>query len=143
MFFRFDILSGGIDLRFNDFFNKLRYYLKDSYGFDRLSKYIFIAGALCFAIKYLSIIGLGLMGYSIWRSLSKNRYKRYEELQKFNDVLSAVKYKFNNRKEFIDNIAHYKIFICPNCSQKLRVPRKKGKITITCKKCGTQFKGKS
>lgn len=143
MTFRFEILSGGTKLRFNNFFNKMSYYLKDFYGFDRLSKYTFIAGALCFASKYLFLVGLGLMGYAIWRSLSKNRYKRYEELQAFNNALSSLKYSFTNRKQVINNFINYKVFKCPSCSQKLRVPRKKGKITITCRKCGNEFKGRS
>lgn len=130
-------------MKFNNLLNKLNYYLKDSYGFDRLSKYFFIAGVLCFATRYLFLAGLGLMGYAIWRSLSKNRYKRYEELQGFNNALSSLKYSFTNRKQVINNLINYKVFICPSCSQKLRVPRKKGKITITCRKCGNQFKGKS
>ena len=33
----------------------------------------------------------------------------------------------------------YKVFICPTCKQKLRVPRGKGKISISCPKCGTSF----
>ena len=30
-------------------------------------------------------------------------------------------------------------FVCPTCKQKLRVPRGKGKISITCPKCATSF----
>lgn len=33
----------------------------------------------------------------------------------------------------------YKIFKCPKCGQKLRVPRHKGKIAIHCRKCGEEF----
>ena len=31
------------------------------------------------------------------------------------------------------------VFVCPTCKQKLRVPRGKGKISITCPKCATSF----
>ena len=37
----------------------------------------------------------------------------------------------------------YKVFKCPKCSQKLRVPRGKGKIMITCRRCGNEFKKRS
>ena len=37
----------------------------------------------------------------------------------------------------------YKYFKCKTCGAKLRVPKHKGKITITCPKCRTSFKGKS
>lgn len=33
----------------------------------------------------------------------------------------------------------YKYFACPNCSQKIRVPKGHGKIEITCPKCGEKF----
>ena len=39
---------------------------------------------------------------------------------------------FAQRKE-------YRIFKCPKCGQKLRVPRGKGKIAIRCRKCGEEF----
>lgn len=33
----------------------------------------------------------------------------------------------------------YKIYKCPKCGQKIRVPRHKGKIAIRCRKCGEEF----
>ena len=37
----------------------------------------------------------------------------------------------------------YRYLICPQCSQRLRVPRGKGKIRVTCTKCRNQFVAKS
>lgn len=37
----------------------------------------------------------------------------------------------------------YRFLICPQCSQRLRVPRGKGKIRVTCTKCRNQFIAKS
>ena len=37
----------------------------------------------------------------------------------------------------------YRFLICPQCSQRLRVPRGKGKIKVTCTKCRNQFVAKS
>ena len=33
----------------------------------------------------------------------------------------------------------YKIYKCPKCRQKLRVPRGKGKIRISCRRCQYEF----
>ncbi|MCD7981014.1 MAG: zinc-ribbon domain-containing protein [Clostridiales bacterium] len=33
----------------------------------------------------------------------------------------------------------YKFYMCPHCSQKVRVPKGKGRIEITCPKCRTTF----
>jgi predicted RNA-binding Zn-ribbon protein involved in translation (DUF1610 family) len=33
----------------------------------------------------------------------------------------------------------YKFFKCPACRQKIRVPKGKGRIEITCPRCGNRF----
>lgn len=40
-------------------------------------------------------------------------------------------------------IRQYKYFICPQCTQRLRVPRGKGRIRVTCTRCGNVFETKS
>ena len=37
----------------------------------------------------------------------------------------------------------HRYFKCPNCGQQLRVPRGKGKITVTCRGCGASFQEKA
>ena len=39
----------------------------------------------------------------------------------------------------IMNLIDYKVINCPNCSTRVRVPKNKGKIKVTCKKCGENF----
>ncbi len=34
---------------------------------------------------------------------------------------------------------YYRFYNCPNCNQKVRVPKGRGKIEITCPKCHTSF----
>ena len=43
----------------------------------------------------------------------------------------------------IKQLKEYHIYKCPNCKQKLRVPRGRGRIAIRCRKCGTEFIKKS
>ena len=38
---------------------------------------------------------------------------------------------------------HYRVLRCPSCRQKLRVPKGKGKIRVTCTHCGNRFEAKS
>ncbi|SKA86220.1 hypothetical protein SAMN05428976_10855 [Clostridium sp. USBA 49] len=123
--------------------DKLSYYFKDSYGLDKLTKYLFILGLLLSFSKYTSIAGVVLIFYGLFRTFSKNKYKRHQELSVFENYLLILKQRYYRFKSYIKDSRKYKIFKCPNCSQKLRVPRKKGKIIITCKKCGIEFKGKS
>lgn len=130
-------------LNFKNILNKLAYQFRDSYGFDKLSKYLIIIGVILTTGRYTAIFGYAIVIYSLWRSISKNKYKRYQELVVFENYLSILKQWFYRTKASIIDNRNFKVFKCPNCSQKLRVPRKKGKIVITCKKCGTEFKGRS
>ncbi len=36
----------------------------------------------------------------------------------------------------------HRYFRCPSCGQQLRVPKGKGKITVTCRSCGAVFQEK-
>ena len=40
-------------------------------------------------------------------------------------------------------IRQYKYFICPQCTQRLRVPRGKGHLRVTCTRCHHVFETKS
>lgn len=116
---------------------------KDCYGIDNFSRYLFIVGAIFLLNRWSLIPGILLLVYAAFRGISKNKYKRYQELQWFNRGLEIIRQKFYTIKYKFNEHKKYKIFKCPKCSQKMRVPRKKGHITITCRSCGTEFKGKS
>lgn len=42
-----------------------------------------------------------------------------------------------------NEIKHYKYLICPQCTQRLRVPRGKGRLRVTCTRCGNKFETRS
>ena len=99
-------------------------------------------------IAYL--LAMACLIYSIWRMFSKNYQKRYYEnqmfLQKtakirgfFMRLTPNIKNKIARMRYDMDQRRTYKIFKCPSCKQKLRVPRGRGKIQVTCSKCHTQF----
>ena len=64
-----------------------------------------------------------------------------------NQAYLKVKYdvlkRFNQWKMRIKDSKTHRIFKCPSCSQKIRVPRGKGKILIKCPKCRIEFTRKS
>ena len=35
------------------------------------------------------------------------------------------------------------VFKCPNCGQKIRIPRGHGKVSVHCRKCGHDFIGRT
>ena len=84
------------------------------------------------------------------RFFSSNHQARMKENEKFLELLEKLKFKKSNRNnpykyDFYTKAPEvtYKYFKCKSCGAKLRVPKHKGKITITCPKCRTSFKGKS
>jgi ribosomal protein L37AE/L43A len=50
--------------------------------------------------------------------------------------IKKAQYRFTDAKT-------HRYFKCPDCKTKLRVPKHKGKIIITCPKCKTEFKRKT
>lgn len=78
------------------------------------------------------ILALALLIYSYFRILSKNLEKRWAENNAFVSKKSELKCRWQQRKT-------HKFYHCPNCKTTLRVPKGKGKISITCRSCGERF----
>lgn len=131
----------GISGWFQRFFSKLsagfRAFMTGRYGTDRLNMVILGAGLVasllsvwCRSAKLnmvLFVLSYGLMIWAIFRSLSRNTYKRYQENRKFLQFFVRLKDR------------QHRYFDCPKCRQMVRVPRGKGKISITCPRCKEKF----
>lgn len=100
-------------------------------------------------IRHLQLVGvllywaaMVLLLYAIFRVFSKNLYKRREENSKFLQWTWKVKNGRSAAKARHADTAH-KYFTCKNCKTICRVPVGKGKVVITCPKCGAQIHGKT
>ena len=119
----------------------LQRFMMGRYGTDKLNMFILGLGlVLCLLSIFipvavvdliLTVLSYALMIWAICRTLSRNTYKRYQENRKFLLLLDRIK----DRK--------HRYFDCPKCRQLVRVPRGKGKIMITCPKCGEKFTKKT
>ena len=87
----------------------------------------------------LYIIAMVLMVYTYFRIFSKNIPKRYAENQKFCNWRYDMAIKRNKKKQEWEQRKIYRFFRCPMCKQKVRVPKGRGKICITCPKCRQEF----
>ena len=87
-------------------------------------------------------VAMALLLYAILRVFSKNLYKRREENSKFLQWTWKVKNGRSAAKARHADTAH-KYFTCKNCKTICRVPVGKGKVIITCPKCGAQIHGKT
>ncbi len=80
---------------------------------------------------------------ALFRMFSRNLEKRRAENAKFMEkVWWPISRRIaGNRQQRIDKEHRY--FTCPNCGAVCRVPRGKGRIVITCPRCGNEIHGKS
>ena len=129
------------------------------YGNDRLNRFlmvtalvlaflsIFVPRSILWLGNTLSLTGTVLIALCLLRIFSRNFAARTKELYAFNKVTSGISgfyWNLHNKGAAAANERkYYRHFRCPQCMQKLRVPRGKGKIRITCSKCGNKFMRKT
>lgn len=115
----------------------LRSFMAGRYGTDKLNMVILVTSfLLVLASMFVRNVGVdllltglayGLMFWAVFRSLSRNTYRRYQENRKLLLLIGRVKDR------------EHRYYTCPKCRQPVRVPRGKGKISITCPKCRERF----
>ena len=123
-----------------------RRFMNGRYGVDQLSIAILVLALFSnVIISFLfeswigSSISIVLLALCYYRIFSKNCFKRSQENAKFLRYVSPISYRFQRMKRHLKERSVYRFYRCPNCRQQLRVPKGKGKITITCPKCKHRF----
>jgi len=87
-------------------------------------------------LMYLAYIILAL---AVFRMLSRNILRRRTENDKFIRYWWPIRTKVGRLWSNLKHRKTHKFFKCPGCSNTLRVPKGKGKLQITCPKCGERF----
>ena len=139
------------------FFQKIRAslarFMYGRYGNDQFNLF------LCVLILILYVLGLFLSRvpvagvllqnlptavwiWILWRMLSRNYERRRREnawfLGWWGPLTAGVRSRQNRMRD-----KEHKYFTCSACGTVCRVPRGRGKILITCPKCGREIRGKS
>jgi len=120
-------------------------FMAGRYGMDQLSRFLsFLALALIvvnFFVKSTALyaVVLALLVYIYFRTLSRNLEKRRRENAWYLRKTWAVKNGVRNWTERAKQSRDYAFFRCPSCRAMLRVPRGKGRLRVTCRKCGNSF----
>ena len=138
-------------------------------GLDELNRALLIAGiaALLAGLFFqygtwpkilLTLIAVAALLFAAIRLFSANASRVYQQNMKYLTLVTAVRGFFRGKsggqqrphraKKVKKNptwseIKHYKYLVCPQCAQRLRVPRGKGKLRVTCTRCGNRFETKS
>lgn len=124
---------------------KFRNFMMGRYGADSFSRFLLVFAIILMIISMfvlrepLYITSLILIIYGYYRIFSKNISSRYKENQIYLSIKGKVKTFFHKKKYRFMQRRIYHIYRCPGCSQKIRIPRGKGKISITCPRCQKQF----
>ena len=146
-----------------NFFQK---FMNGRYGSDQLNFVLLIVYivvciiASALRLNWLNIAAFAIVALVIFRMFSRNIYKRQNENAKFLQIIWEIKngsrdsaasraakkdarrFERDGKKTMRADKEH-KYFKCKNCGAISRVPRGKGKIEITCPKCGNKIIGKS
>lgn len=124
--------------------NRLMRFMAGRYGTDQLNRFILIITMVLlfislFRVSFLYWIGLALLIYTLYRSLSRNIYRRREENAWFMNKTAGIQRFFRRSKNQFSQRKVYSFFKCPSCGQRVRVPKGRGHIRITCPKCRREF----
>lgn len=123
-------------------------FMSGRYGSDELSRLLSIVSVVLIVLNLifsnflggiLWYIALAILIYAYFRILSRNIDKRRSENAAYLRARSRVTDGFRNWRDRSSQRRDYCFFRCPSCKSMLRVPRGKGKIRVTCRKCGTAF----
>ena len=124
----------------NRLLNWLRNFMSGRYGTDQLSLALLIfylilgfLGTLT-GMTFFHILAFLAAFFCVFRMLSRDFYRRRSENQRFLTVMQPV---FRKTRQWYARLQDrdHRYYRCPCCKQLLRVPRGRGKITITCPRC--------
>ncbi len=131
------------------FFGRIRAWLaqmmRGRNGIDNLGAWALWAGVIVNLLDsflgtgILSLLGMVLYVYAIWRIFSRNVYRRAEENRRFVTFTMGISTKVKQFFLRAKNSRVYKYFKCPQCRVLIRLKRGSGEKQITCPKCGCQF----
>ena len=128
--------------------NALQRLMYGRYGNDQLNTVLVLLSLALYLVfaftswTFLYAVSFMLMAAALFRCLSRNYDRRRAENGKFLSLVQPVVSWYRLRRTIRRDKDHC-YFKCPNCGQHLRVPRGKGKITVTCRGCGASFQEKS
>jgi len=125
---------------------KMMQFMAGRNGVDQLAyvtqivSLVLLVAATIFRLPILYLGAMIGIVYAYFRILSKKgRYKRAQENQKFLNARYRAVVKFNILKKHLKERKTHRFFKCTSCRQKIRVPKGKGKICITCPNCRNEF----
>lgn len=94
-------------------------------------------------VSWLGWVALALVVYAMFRIQSRNLGARARENERFLHALGPARPWLQNPAAAWRELRTYKHVRCTSCRQKVRVPRGKGRLRVTCPSCHTKFEVRS
>ena len=119
--------------------------MRGRYGGDEFNRMLLVLAIVISILsvlphlRFLYLVGLVLLGYSIYRSLSRKIDKRYKERVWYLKVTEKPRKWFGLQKRRFQERKVYVYYKCPGCKRYNRVPKGHGRIEIRCPKCSKTY----
>ena len=116
-----------------------------AYGTDRMTRFLLVFAAVLLILSFLTPFGFlyyiafVILFYCYFRMFSRNVPARYRENEAFVKFTDKFVNFFKGIGTNSGSSRSYHIYKCPKCGQKIRIPRGKGKVSVRCPMCGTEF----
>ena len=129
----------------NKFRQILENFLRGRYGIDELGQTMFAFYIATFLLNLITrqpifyTLGLIFVVIFLYRCLSTNISKRYQENQKYLEKFGKLHRFFRIQKRKWNDRDTHVYRKCPNCGATIRLPKIKGKHTTNCPKCHKDF----
>lgn len=130
------------------FLDRLRRFMAGRYGVDELNFALMIATLILSFVRFfvrngwvlfaLMIIDVAIVTWLVYRMLSKKIFMRQKENRAFLKVWNPIKRSVSQWISRRKDTAH-RYIRCKKCRERLRLPRGKGRIEVTCPKCRERF----
>lgn len=130
-----------------NFIFKLKEFMAGRNGIDKLSYGLLVIYCVFAAVKIffrnsywgyiiVTVLQYLVLGYIVFRILSRNLEKRYKENLKFEHMISGWMPYFNHMKLRITFFRTHRFRTCRNCGEFLRLKKSRGAREVTCPRCG-------
>lgn len=125
--------------------NFLRKLMIGRNGPDNLGVAIIVVSLVVYLVyailrfSFIVYISYALLGLALFRMMSRNIKRRRRENDRFIRYWWPVKTKARRAWANLRHRKTHRFYKCPSCRNTLRVPKGKGKLQITCPKCGERF----
>ena len=119
-------------------------FMQGRYGDDEFNRFLMMCALVLIVIslfirsRILLFLYILVLTYCLYRSMSRNIVARSIENQIYNHQLNKAYHTVSAKRKDREE-KDYKHFVCPKCTQIVRVPKNRGELEIKCPTCHEKF----